>query len=542
MSAFLPFRSIETPENKNYGLQEGAKRLFSIQQAIVLCVSIFGVAAWVQHPPGAIAEEATLPDKETSATPTESWPGRPLSEARIPRLRQLTGLGAMLDLSFPYYQNRSPRGLAKEIRARGFSWVCVFAHQITPEIQAAFHEEGLAVAGHLWGTIIYDPKTLDPPAPDDALQVFVGGPQNPNVSPLFYCSNSDAFIDWYRTFVRRYLEGCDLDLLIVGEAFLGSWAGPAGESYGCFCPNCLRQFKATHPGVEGFPEFKDETSPRYWKTDPDLYRKWVDFRAATTARFAHNAYGELIRAYPDTPVAGYMLAVDDPDGIALVRERNGQDIDLLPDALPYDFFLFQAHWPDWIRPDLDPVHHALSYKPFLDRVRAHHPHLRIGMTTDTGSQPDMRRSMPWINTLHIATLDTGFDLVGIYEYAISKFIYEEAPQVIEITSKPDGQSIEIVFSKRMDPKSVQVPDHYTLDGTLHPTRVHFDGGNIATLTFDAIPKADHVVLRVKDILDDRATFWFNAKGNKSEDEWVYAGNAVNPNAEYIVPVYGGNSE
>jgi len=460
---------------------------------------------------------------------------RPLERKKISRLRQLEGLGVYGDFSFGYYKDRSLRGIAKEIRAKGFSWVCAYSSYMTPELAEALQAEGVAIMLGLWGTIIYRPEELELPPPDDGKQVFVRGPHKPDANPVSYCSNSDAFVEWYREMVKKDLSVFRPDMVILGEAFLGAWVGPSSDSYGCFCDNCLSKFKEQNPDVDGFPEFNDESSDDYWEKNTELYEKWVAFRAESTSRFFTHVYATVLEEMPDVPIAGGMLAIDHPEGIAKVREFNAQDVNILADLLPWDMFMFQAHWPDWCRMDLQAEYHPKSYRPFLDAIRQKNPDLRVAMSTDIGSNPEMRRSMPWIDTAYIAARAEGFDALGLYEYAVGKYLYEDRPEVIEITASADKDEIEVIFSKRMDPDSAVCTSNYRLDDGDQPKEIRFDGGNIVTLVFEQLDRDRDAQLEIKDVLDDANTMWFN-KGATGKN-WRYPPNAVNPNAvnEFRIP-------
>lgn len=452
----------------------------------------------------------------------------PLPDRAIPRLRQLQGLGTMADFSLSgYYRDRSARGIAKEMRAHGFSWVLAYAHTLTPALAQAIHDEGMALGVQLWGTIIYAPAGLDSPPPDGARQIFVGGQQPPKTNPVVFCPANDDYRAWYSWFARRYLRDLSPDVVTVIETFMGSWGGPGGADYGCFCSTCLRKFTARYPSVSGFPEFKDASSPRYWKTDRKLYEQWVQFRAEVTAQFIAHAYSSAMQAAPGAAIAGSMLAVDHPEGIEKVREWNAQDLGLIARAAPWDFFLFQAHWPDWMRPELSPGHHVRSYRPFLDTLRGERPDVHAGIITDSGSHAEMRRSMPWLNAAYVNARAEGFDSLCIYEYSISRFIYEDRPTIIEVDA---GQKkVELIFSKRMDAATVRVPANYTLDDGRHPSSVHFDGGNIVTLTFGGWRRNRLAKLLLTNLTDDASTFWFN--GGKPPARRAYRSNRIAPGSE-----------
>lgn len=202
------------------------------------------------------------------------------------------------------------------------------------------------------------------------------------------------------------------------------------------------------------------------------------------------------------------------------------------------FFFFQAHWPDWLRPDLSAEHHVRSYVPFLQAMRRQLPDVRTGVWTDTGSNVDMRRSLPWIRAAYCTALEEGFDQLGTYEYCISRFIYTDPPEVIEVAALPDGNQLEIVFSKRMERKSVTDLANYRLDDGSQPTDASFDGGNIVTLSFSSLGKSRIARLSVENARDDANTFWFNNRRSGREER--FPGNTIKSGSsiEFGIPEPG----
>ncbi len=423
-----------------------------------------------------------------------------------------------------------------EIRARGFSTVVAYGHTLTPEMATAFRDEGLAVVLQVWGTIVYGPRRLHPPPPTSARQVFRGGPQAARANPVFFCPNHDEYVSWLADFASDRIERIRPDGILAIETFLGDWPGPEAATYGCFCAECLRRFQARFPGATGFPEFTDTTSANHWRTNCQLYANLVRFRAESVAGFIGKLHAPIRKRFPEVALVGTMLALAADDGPARVRECNAQDARLLARAAPWDFFYLQAHWPDWTRVDLNPDEHIQSYKPFLDLLHQEIPGLPVAVLTDSGSNENMRRSMGWLSAAHVRAKAEGFCGLGIYEYAISRFIYEEAPTVIQnnVRAQQDQVELELVFSKRLEQASATVPANYALADGSHPTAVRFDDGNIVTLTFQPWRAGRTTQLEMQNILDDASTFWFNLR--KPPRAWKYPPNAVNPHARVNIQI------
>lgn len=457
---------------------------------------------------------------------------------RDARIGRFMGPGAMIDAGFsPYYRDRSPRGLAREIHAQGFKWVLVYSSSATTALLDALRAEGLGVGLQLWGPLIYSPDRVTPRPPAEALQVFATGKRGDSLQPHFFCPRNDAFLTWHRAYVVAELKRLRPDLVLVIEAFLGELPGPTSPTYGCVCSGCPKAFSDRNAGLAP-PDFRNADSPQYWSRDRERYAKWVTFRAESMAAFLKAAHANVAAADPHVLQAGSMLALGEKGGLDRIRECNAHDARLLAEAAPWDLFLLQAHWPDWIRPDLDPVEHVRSYRPFADAVRRVRPAMPVGILTDSGSNEDMRRSREWLAEANAAATREGMTGVGIYEYAISRFIYDQPPRVIEATaSKRDG-AIELIFSKRLERASVMEPTHYTLPDGSHPERVTFDGGNIVTLrgpgVAAAITAKKGIEVRVDKVRDDAPTFWFNA--TRKGEPLKYPHHEVAPETQVRVTV------
>ncbi len=486
------------------------RRLRSVQLLVAVAAAIA-----LEAGPAPVAGQTPL---TPAASPISRHTGRQVS---LP-FEKLEGLGTMIDYGLaPYYRDRSPRGIAKEIRHAGFSWVIGYAHSLTPELAQALRAEGLAVVLQLWGTIIYSPASCRPAPPDSALQVFASGPQRSDANPKFYCPNRPELIAWHKTYARPLLERFRprfyaesspgrTDLALVIEAFLGDLPGPESPTYGCVCAACRELFAQEYPAFREIPDFGNAESPFYWRQDRPRYQAWVTFRARSMARFLGQVYEGIAEIAPQVGLAGSMLALGQRDGLAQVRECNGHDAALLARAVEWDCFYLQAHWPDWLRADLRPTEHVRSYEPFLRELRRQVPDLRVGILTDSGSDEAMRRSLDWLREAHAAARDRGYHGLGIYEYSISRFIYEDPPRLVETTLQDAAASVELVFSKRLDPLSATTPGHYTLESGEHPRTVEFDGGNIVTLRFADLPRNRAVNLHITGVRDDPSRFWFHA--------------------------------
>lgn len=358
----------------------------------------------------------------------------------------LTGLGAQVDPGFGYYQNRSAESIASEIAVNGYQhvhYVATVDSAIRNDLVRAFRAEGLPVWYLTFCHVAYG--TGDFPAGWQSWRMKLRASPGNDFTRL--CMNDPGYIAFKRQKVAEVMRLHPFDAVELVEPFWPDVPGPENPVYGCLCDDCRAAFLRDYPEEQDIPEFTDTASPRYYKTRPDLYRKWMDFRTRSIGRFLNAVLSGVRRARPDVPVMVWTLVQDDPAAIQLLREAQGQDVAELVRAVKPDAVTLQTNWMDWMKPVL-PANYLRNYQPFVNHLRSADPNMPFVFQVDSGSNQNSRRTMQWIRDANAAGGSIGSLGTLNYEYFITKSMYDDPPRLAEVRWRSGG--ITLVFQKRVD--------------------------------------------------------------------------------------------
>lgn len=378
---------------------------------------------------------------------------------RVARARQiLNGPGIQVDRGFGYYQDRSVESIAAEIKVNGYKhvhYVVTTDSAIKPELIRAFHKEGLPVWYMTFGHVAY--STADFPKGWESWRMKLRVPDSSGYT--FVCMNDPGYIAYKRSQVDSAIAKYPFDGVELVEAFWPQVPGPVSETYACLCEDCRAAFLKMFPGEKAIPEFTDTASPLYYKKQPDLYRKWVDFRVRSIGRFVNESIKGIRQTRPNLPVMAWSLAQSDPNSVEMLREAQGNDAGPIAEICRPDAWCFQTNWTDWSKPDLNP-NYVLTYKPFFQRLRRHRPDLPVTVQLDIGSNQGARQTKDWIWTAdrHVRSMG-GVGTLG-YEYFIGRSVYDDPPKLVEVRPRPGG--VSLVFQKRIDTGRAADPANYTV--------------------------------------------------------------------------------
>lgn len=407
-----------------------------------------------------------------------------------------------LDPGFAYYQDRSPESIASEIKANGYGCVrlVVTADGSTdPKLVEAFHKAGLAVWYMTFGNGVYGTGSL--PSGWESWRMRLRD-DNASVGGFTYlCLNNPAYREWKKQKVVEALKRIPFDGFETAESFWPSFQGPASPLYGCLCDNCRAAFRRMYPDEADIPDFTNESSPNYYKTNHELYEKWVEFRAVSVASFQNNIVngpGGIRASCPKVKVCIWGIADDIPDAVRSIREWEGIDGALIVKTVKPDAFLIQTDWPDWSKPSL-PADYPLKYKPFVDAVRAVSK-IPIQMQADIGSWESCRRGADWMRECEAAAIKAGMVGITAYEYHLSKDIYDAPVKLIRASGS--GDTITLVFNKRLDAsKAADLKNYEVKPGSLLSARAD---GNMVRLNVEGRP----MKVTARNLTDDPSRRFF----------------------------------
>ena len=411
----------------------------------------------------------------------------------------LLGASIEVDPGFAYYSQRSPESIAREIEVNGFKvvrYVVTNDQGIDDGLIKAFHSRGIAVSYCTFTNGFYgDPTGL--PKWWESWKTVLYKPTDYGYT--FLSLSSGDYRSWKSAQIVDVMKKHAFDAVELVEPFQVNWGGPDAGGYGDLSAPALEAFRKASGNSEP-PEFADQTSPRFWKTDRALYKSWVDFRAGAVTDFLATVCRAVRSAGVGKPICVWALANTPPqsgqDPVALAREWQGVDAGDIASKVKPDLICFQTNWPDWSTPAL-PANYVEKYKPFVDELRLKSK-VPFIVQADTGSQPDTRRTRKWMSDFEQACKKLGAAGWTAYSYEIAMWLYTEAPEVRSV--EVHGDQILLVFQKRLDKASAEDLGHYAFSGEPRLTGAVCDG-NLVRLTVAGLSPGSYA-LRIAGVTDD----------------------------------------
>ncbi|WP_274363023.1 N-acyl-D-glucosamine 2-epimerase [Paenibacillus thermotolerans] len=403
----------------------------------------------------------------------------------------LYGPSIQVDPLFPYYLNRSCDSIADEIAVSGYGSVHYFVvneNIVNGELIEAFRRRGIAVWAMVLGNGTFSTERFPADWPSWQMELL----QETNDGFTRFSHFCSEYAEWKKAAMARLVSDYPFDGIEIAEPYFPEWDGIERGVYGDVGPHARRRFMEIY-GLP-IPHFRDTQSPNYYKTNKELYAKWVEFRVDAVNGFIDemiNGKGGVREARPDILVATWSLAIDaGPDSASLLREHQGLDAPSMVAKVRPDIHYFQTHWPDWIKGEADlPPNYIERYKPFADAVRAMHPSLPLAVQADIGSSTAMIKSAEWLRAFQSHAHRLGFASWTAYEYHIGGYMYEEPP-VPRFAERHGTNGIIVSFSKRIDPKSAESAGSYVLPKL--PRGIGIESvkvdGNRLILNMNGLPK------------------------------------------------------
>ncbi|MEA4862645.1 MAG: hypothetical protein AB7F40_11550 [Victivallaceae bacterium] len=357
-----------------------------------------------------------------------------------------------IDPLFGYYRNRSPESVASELQVNGVEEVWYFA--VTPEacrrdLIDALHAHDIRVVLTLFPSWVYlNEKQLDHYLPAnwrDWRMEFT----NPVAKQdhIFIGYVYPEYNLWYRNYVVNLLKEYHFDGVAMIETMYPCYRGDRYKPI--LMGDVSKGFEKAFG--EPLPEFLNDSSPRYFKTDTGRFERYLAFRTRTINDFYKYVMDGVRAECPGVTVVSWALGVSTPDGEAEIRRWNGSDTFSLVRAVKPDMHMVQTHWPDWSSPELKPDY-ILQYQPFAEAARRGCPGVRVSFQGDCGSLPEMRRSPEWVAE-NLALAAGVFDHSVYYEFSLRDEVYS-LPPVLKKHSI-SGDSVILVFDQRLGADSVR---------------------------------------------------------------------------------------
>lgn len=389
------------------------------------------------------------------------------------------GQSAIVDPSFGYYRDRSRESVASEIRANGYCIVRLIAEpsaRVDRALVDAFHAEKIGVWLQVFGNGSYSKQLLPPEYKKWAMvtRTDLTGGKLEGFQRL--CLNNREYRAWKKKDIANALRSARFDGIEIAEPYWPDYPGIESPAYGCFCETCRLAFTLMFPEESQLPDIVHPESSRSPGKNPELWKKWLQFRQASETDFLNdmvNGPGGLRATSPGVKIAVWNLALAQPNGVQLVREHQGQDPAEIASRVKPDLYCFQTHWPDWIRADLKPDY-VKDYVPFIEQLRKGSPDMPVMIQTDVGSTREAVRDRSWVEQFEKACEQVGAESTCLYEYFIAGWTYHEPARVTQVRRK--GDQIELVLTRRIDPAAARQPGAIRIEG--HDAEVIRVDGNL----------------------------------------------------------------
>ena len=404
-----------------------------------------------------------------------------------------------------YYAGRSPRSIAEELAIHGFNgvqYIVTRDSRVNRDLLNALRQRKVHVDYATFGNGTYD--TTDLPHVWQQWRMVTRQPVNDGYTRL--CLNHPEYRRWKKAQITSVLRQYPFDGVHIMEPFWPECPGPTAPAYACLCGKCRALFAQMYQGEQP-PDFNDEAQPHFWRTHPELYAKWVEFRTKSHTDFLNdllNGDGGIRKTRPRIPVTVWILALDCPDPVRFVREVHGQDIAEVVRQVRPDAVCLQTHWPDWVKEHLPPDY-VNAYQPLVRAARAVRKNLPMMVQADIGSQPQNRRSWQWINAFRKACATIGVQSTTLYEYSIGMYVYTDPPRVVRALWEKRGTAL-LVFNKRLEVTNASRKNHYTFSPALPIKQVEVDG-NLVRLTTAPVRQGTRYRVTIRGVSDDPAARW-----------------------------------
>ena len=439
---------------------------------------------------------------------------RDTPEARRQRQEKLLhGRTTQIDTAFPYYFNRSCESIASELRVNGFDAVYYFTAIDTglrPGLTGELQRQKLGVGLMTLPSLVYwSDAQLAARLPEgwrDWLIEFTGEDM---AAYRFIGFVYPQYNIWYKKYLNSMLLTHHFDAFTFAEIMYPVYDGPERNPpfYGDVSPGFRAAF-ARSTGQSRFPNFTDPDDPDYVRTNTALYRELMEYRVKTINDFYDdivNGPGGARETAPEILFATWTLGINLPDGVAKLREWEGNDIVAMIRRVKPDLHFIQTHAPDWSNPAL-PGEYPLSYRPFFEAVREADPTVKIGMQADVGSLGPSRRTPEWLKKFYDSCREAGVDTTTYYEFALRWEIYAAAPRLCEV--RQDGDGIQLVFDQRIGFDSASRMLNREIsggEGRVYRIAECCWDGNLLRVKSDLPPRVgEELTIPVGGILDDPA--------------------------------------
>lgn len=396
-----------------------------------------------------LGKEVESPPNQTASPGTGGTP----KAGSLTTLSQklLRGRTVQCDFGFPYYQNRSAASIADEIEVNGYSGVYYFVcadNATRKDVIVELQKRGIPVAAMVIASGAYLPASERPKGWEKWRMEFTNDLLD---SYQFMSYVHKDYAVWTKRRLVKLINDYGFDGLTFAEAIypIADGLQRTDVLYGDISPAFQEAFKQ-ETGCKVFPEFVNHDAPNYYKKIPVVYQALVNYRVKTVNDFYDeviNGQGGVREKCPGRFVATWTLGINLADGVAKLREWEGNDIPSMIRQVKPDMHFIQTHAPDWITPALK-ADYPNGYKPFFDLVKKTDPTMPVGFQGDFVSHVAIRRNPEWVRQWYETCASLPIDSTTYYEFSLRWRVYQEAPELVRIRKKKHN-CVVLSFDQRL---------------------------------------------------------------------------------------------
>src|SRR5699024_1630982 len=279
----------------------------------------------------------------------------------------------------------------------------------------------------LYGNLTYTTANFPPGWKDWKMEL--NGSDNGEDGSMYLSPFNKSYVQWKKSTIGWLMSEYPFDGVELAEPYFPGWEAIPKGPYGDVGPNAQKAFKEAY-GLE-MPNFSNPEADNYYKKQPDIYNKWVEFRVKGVNNYLDeiiNGEGGVRDVRPDALVATWSLGIDaGPKSVELLREYQGLDAAAMVKSVEPDIHFIQTHWPDWLKSESDlPPDYMKNYGSFFKEIRDVAPELPIGLQADIGSRRGMIKSQTWFDKFQKEAKKYGYSTTTAYEYHIGGYMYDKA--------------------------------------------------------------------------------------------------------------------
>ncbi len=276
----------------------------------------------------------------------------------------------------------------------------------------ALEENGIGVWLMLLGNCFYGKTTFPKEWEMECLTPYTG-------EICFYSFHNDEYVDWQVLRVKNIVKNYNFIGIEFAESYFPEWKTIYDNGfYGDVSLYARRKFTRQYLGPDA-----DVLSFNTIRSDPDLYKKWQDFRSDAVVNFNKKIKEAIKSTNPKVLFASWGMGIRD-GSLKEIREHFGLDMERIVKEVKPDLFYIQTAAQDWGDPGLKP-HYLLEYSYIVNALKTAAPDVPLGIQTDIASlsfhNPDLeKRDGKWWSTFMNLSLSTGYYTNTAYEYSFYK--------------------------------------------------------------------------------------------------------------------------